>query len=210
MTNIVIIDDHKLLREGLHCLFQRHPSLRIVGETSEGKPGIKLVERLRPDLLLLDLVLPGFHGFQFLRQLRRLTKTLVVSTRNDESFVLEAFRYGAAGYFAKEDSFAELLRGIDVVLKGERFISASLNARRILAGLSAGPALSSPFAHLTPREQEVLQMAAESCTNAEIAQSLSISSRTVEMHRANLMRKLRLRSHGDLIRYAVRNHIIVA
>lgn len=209
MSTIVIVEDHRIFREGLRRLLEDSSRFQVVGEAADGKTGIRLVDKLKPDLLLLDLILPGLHGFQVLRKVHQLTKALVLSVRTDESFVVEAFRYGAAGYVAKDDSFADLLKGIETVLKGERFFSPSLNARHIITRLGDKPAVGTAT-RLTPREHEVLQMAAQSSTSSEIAHALSISPRTVEMHRANLMRKLSLRSQGDLVRFAIRNKIIPA
>lgn len=211
MVSIVIIEDHTLVREGLRALLRERPDLKIVGEASEGKHGLKLVEKLKPDLVLLDLILPGLHGLEVLRKVRKLSKVLAISMRSDEAFVAEAFLNGAAGYVIKEDSFAEMMDALHAVLKGQRFMSRKLDQRRInrlIEKLGAGG--MAPSERLTTREHEVLQMAAEGLTSSHIGNLLSISPRTVEMHRANLMRKLALRSQADLVRFAIRNRIVAA
>jgi DNA-binding NarL/FixJ family response regulator len=211
MVSIVIIEDHTLVREGLKALLRDRADLKIVGEASEGKHGLRLVERHKPDLVLLDLVLPGVHGFEVLRKVRRYSKVLAVSMRSDEAFVAEAFLNGMAGYVIKEDSSTELMDALTAVMKGQRFMSRKLDQRRINRIIekrgAGGPA---PSERLTPREHEVLQMAAEGLTSSHIGNVLSISPRTVEMHRANLMRKLGLRSQADLVRFAIRNRIVAA
>jgi DNA-binding NarL/FixJ family response regulator len=211
MVSIVIIEDHTLVREGLKALLRERPDLKVVGEASEGKQGLKLVERHKPDLVLLDLILPGLHGLEVLRKIRKFSKVLAVSMRSDEAFVAEAFANGVAGYVIKEDSFAELIDALHAVLKGQRFMSRKLDQRRINRILerlgTGGPPVSE---RLTNREHEVLQMAAEGLTSSHIGNLLSISPRTVEMHRANLMRKLGLRSQADLVRFAIRNRIVAA
>ena len=209
MASILIIEDHTLFREGLKSLLKERNDLRIVGEASEGKEGIRLAEKLKPDLVLLDLILPGMHGLEALRRLQKISKVLAVSMRIDDLFVVEALKSGALGYVVKEDSFAELLQAIQAALKSQRYISRRLDVKKInrmLERFSAG----APHEALTAREHEVLQMAAEGLTSSQIANLLSISPRTVEMHRGNLMKKLGLRSQSDLVRFAIRNHIVAA
>src|SRR3954467_5331690 len=131
MTSIVIIEDHALFREGLKCLLREYAGVEVTGEAPDGEKGIKLVEKLKPAVVLLDLVLPGLDGLEVLRRLRKLTKVLAVSMRRDEGFVVDALRTGAAGYVVKEDSFSDLLQGLDAVVQGRRFISGSLDVGRI-------------------------------------------------------------------------------
>ena len=211
MVTIVIIEDHTLVREGLKALLRERSDFKVVGETSDGKHGLRLVEKYKPDLVLLDLILPGLHGLELLRKVRRFSKALAISMRSDEAFVAEAFANGVSGYVLKEDSFTELVDALHTILKGERFISRRLDQRRIdrvvrRLGTNGPP----PSERLTPREHAVVQMAAEGLTSSQIGNLLSISPRTVEMHRANLMRKLGLRSQADLVRFAIRNRIVAA
>lgn len=209
MANILIIEDHALFRDGLKSLLQTRSDLRLVGEASDGKEGIRLTEKLKPELVLLDLILPGMHGLQVLRKLQKTTKVLAVSMRIDELFVAEALKSGALGYVVKEDSFTELLQAIQSVQKGQRYLSRKLDAKKI-SRLLERFGTGEPQETLTAREHEILQMAAEGLTSTQIGNVLSISPRTVEMHRGNLMRKLALRSQADLVRFAIRNHIIAA
>lgn len=210
MVSIVMIEDHTLVREGLKSLLCGRPDLKIVAEASEAKHGLKLVERHRPDVVLLDLVLPGLHGLEVVRKLRKYSKVIAVSMRSDEAFVAEAFVNGIAGYVIKEDSFTELVEALHTVLKGQRFMSRKLDQRRINRVIEKLGTDSASTERLTNREHEVLQMAAEGLTSSHIGNVLSISPRTVEMHRANLMRKLGLRSQSDLVRFAIRNRIVAA
>ena len=210
MVSIVLIEDHTLVREGLKALLRECPDVKVVGEASEGKQGMKLVERHKPDLVLLDLILPGVHGLEVLRKARRYSKVLAVSMRSDEAFVAEAFVNGASGYVIKEDSFDELVDALQAVMKGQRFMSRKLDQRRINRVIERLGTEVTSTERLTTREHEVLQMAAEGLTSSHIGNVLSISPRTVEMHRANLMRKLGLRSQADLVRFAIRNRIVAA
>ena len=205
-----MIEDHTLVREGLKALLRERTDLKIVGEASEGKQGLKLVERHKPDLVLLDLILPGLHGLEVLRKARKYSKVVAISMRSDEAFVAEAFVNGVAGYVIKEDSSDELVEALQTVLKGQRFISRKLDHRRINRVIDKLGTEGASADRLTKREHEVLQMAAEGLTSAHIGNVLSISPRTVEMHRANLMRKLGLRSQADLVRFAIRNRIVAA
>ena len=199
MVSIVMIEDHTLVREGLKALLREHPEFKIVGEASDGKHGLKLVEKHKPDLVLLDLILPGLHGLEVLRKVRRYSKVLAISMRSDEAFVAdprvdleveaEAFLNGVAGYVIKEDSFSELMDALHAVMKGQRFMSRKLDQRRISRVIDKmGASGAAASERLTTREHEVLQMAAEGLTSSHIGNLLSISPRTVEMHRANLMR----------------------
>jgi len=210
MVSIVMIEDHTLMREGLKALLHSRPDVKVVGEASEGKHGLKLVERHKPDVVLLDLILPGLHGLEVLRRARKYSKVLAVSMRSDEAFVAEAFVNGVAGYVVKEDSFDELIDALHAVLKGQRFMSRKLDQRRINRVIERLGTDVTSSERLTNREHEVLQMAAEGLTSSHIGNVLSISPRTVEMHRANLMRKLGLRSQADLVRFAIRNRIVAA
>ena len=210
MTTVVLAEDHRLVREGLSALLARDPTLTIVGEASEGERAVNLVEKLKPDLLLLDLMLPRLHGLDVLRRVRKRhgTKVVVVSMHADEPHVSEAFRNGADGYVLKDSSATELLKAIRSVLSDRRYLSPSLASaakRPISEGTAAGSDVSST---LSARERLVLQLGAEGHTSAQIGKQLFISRRTVESHRANLMKKLSLRTQTDLVRFAIRKKLI--
>jgi len=212
MTHIVLIEDHSLFREGLKCLLEDIDNVQVVGETGEGRNGIQMVQKLKPELVLLGLMFADrISGFELLRHLRSRTKLLVVSMRTEESFVVEAFLNGASGYVVKGDTFGELRKGIEAVLHDRRFMSSKLNRQRIARLLErAGKDCESASLRLTAREQQVLQFTAEGLTSQQTAQRLSISPRTVEMHRGKLMHKLGLQGTADLVRFAIRHHVIPA
>ncbi|MFQ5922340.1 MAG: response regulator [Anaerolineales bacterium] len=212
MTTIMLADDHLIVREGLRALLEAEPGFSIVGEANEGIGVPDQVDRLNPEILIVDLMLPGLNGLEITRQVSRHspdTKVIILSMHSNESYVLEALRNGAAGYVLKEFGASQLAEAIREVLAGRRYLSPPLSDRAIQTFVEKGKHdLQDPYATLTHREREVLQLAAEGMSNKEIADRLSISSRTVETHRANLMRKLNLRSQVDLIRYALRRGII--
>jgi DNA-binding NarL/FixJ family response regulator len=209
MTTIVLAEDHKLVREGLSLLLARDPTLEIVGEANDGEQAVKLVEKLKPGLLLLDLMLPRLHGLDVLRKVRkfRTTKVVVVSMHADEPHVSEAFRNGADGYVLKDSGATELLKAIRSVLSDHRYLSPSLPSGS-RSPRKASATESDVSGTLSARERLVLQLGAEGHTSAQIGKQLFISRRTVESHRSNLMKKLSLRSQTDLVRFAIRKRLI--
>jgi DNA-binding NarL/FixJ family response regulator len=208
----MLADDHKIVRQGLRALLEAEPDFHLVGETGDGLEAVQLAERLCPDVLVLDLMMPGLGGLEVTLQVGKRspqTRVIILSMHADEAYVLEALRNGAAGYVLKESSADELVQAVREVVAGRRFLSSPLSERAIDAYVSKAQEVAlDRYETLTAREREVLHLAAEGHTNAEIADRLSISSRTAETHRANMMRKLALRSQTDLIRYALRRGII--
>lgn len=209
---ILIADDHPLVRLGLRAALEAEPDFAIVGEVAEGLRVVPLVKQLRPRVLILDLMMPGLNGLEIARQVTRAarrTRTLVLSVHADESYAAEALRYGAAGYVIKGAHAAELVQAVRTTAAGRRFFGPPLSEERIAAYVArtraAPPDL---YESLTTREREVLQLVAEGHTSAAVAASLFISVRTVETHRASLMRKLHLRRQTDLVRYAIRRGIV--
>jgi len=212
MITIVLADDHHVVRQGLRALLEGESEFSVVGEASEGLEVIKLVERLKPTILLLDLMMPGLNGLEVTRQVRQRwpeTRVLILSMHANEAYVLEALRSGAAGYVLKDASAADLIQAVHEVAAGRRYLSPPLSERAIEAYVQrAEVASADDYETLSTREREVLQLAAEGRTNAEIAARLFISPRTVETHRANLMRKLGLHNQTELVRYAIQRGII--
>jgi DNA-binding NarL/FixJ family response regulator len=206
---IALAEDHKLVREGFKALLRGESDFDLVAEASDGLEAVEIVNRVKPDVLLLDLRLPRLHGIEVLRQLRDQTTThiVVVSMHSDEPYIMEAMKNGVSGYVLKDAPPSELLQAIRTAASGGQYFSEALqkkafnlSLRRILPG-SRGP-------QLTKRENVVLELASEGRTSAEIAERLFISRRTAEAHRANIMRKLGLKTQTDLVLYAVRHGII--
>jgi DNA-binding NarL/FixJ family response regulator len=212
VITIVLADDHNIVRKGMRALLGAERDFHLVGEASDGLEAVQLVERLHPDVLLLDLMMPGLNGLEVTRQVCKRspqTRVVILSMHANEAYVLEALRNGAAGYVLKDASVAELVQAVRDVVAGLRYLSSPLSERAIEAYV--GKAKEAPldrYGTLTTREREVLQLVAEGNTSAEIADLLSISPRTVETHRANMMRKLDLHTQTDLIRYALQRGII--
>jgi DNA-binding NarL/FixJ family response regulator len=210
MTTVVLAEDHTLVREGLSSLLARDPTLKIVGEATDGAEAVKLVEKLKPGVLLLDLMLPRLHGLDVLRRVTKLhtTKVVVVSMHADEPHVSEALRYGARGYVLKDSSATELLKAIRAVLSNRRYLSPALASDADRSVTKRAAAESDVYSTLSARERLVLQLGAEGLTSSQIGKQLFISPRTVESHRANLMKKLSLKTQTDLVRFAIRKRII--
>jgi DNA-binding NarL/FixJ family response regulator len=205
---VVLADDHQMVRQGLRSLLRSDAAVRLVGEAADGREALRLVEELRPDVLVVDLMLPGLDGFEVTRQSRQrspATGVVVLSMHADAAYVLEALRAGANGYVVKDADVAELLRAVREAAAGRRYLSPPLSETALgaYARRAAGGAPPDPYETLTLREREVLRLTAEGHTGVVVAQRLFISPRTVETHRANLMRKLGLRNLKELIRYAV-------
>lgn len=212
MTTIVLADDHQIVRQGLRVLLEAEPDLSIVGETGDGLEAVDLVERLQPDVLVVDLMMPGLNGLEVTRQVRkrsRQTYVVILSMHDNEAYVLEGLRNGAAGYVLKDSNSTELVQAIREVTAGRRFLSPPLSERAIETYMQkVQTGALDPYETLTTREREILHLAAEGYSYKEIGARLSISPRTAETHRANLMRKLGLSTRTDLIRYALRRGIL--
>jgi DNA-binding NarL/FixJ family response regulator len=184
----------------------------VVGEAAGGPEALRLVERLRPDVLVLDLMIPGLNGLEVARETARRspqTRVVVLSMHANEAYVVEALRAGAHAYVLKDEGARELVKAIREASVGRRYLSASLSEESLQAyGKRESPSIMDPYHALTRREREVLQLTVEGQSGVEIAERLFISPRTVETHRANLMQKLGVRNQKDLVRYAVQRGIL--
>jgi two-component system response regulator NreC len=212
VITVVLADDHQVVRQGLRALLEAESDFEVIGEAGDGLEAVQLAERLRPGVLVLDLMMPGLSGLEVTRQVSRRsphTRIVILSIHANEAYVLEALQNGASAYVLKKSSVDELVRAIREVTAGRRYLSPPLSEHAIEAYVQRSrDSTMDPYAMLTDREREVLHLVAEGHTNAEIAARLSLSPRTVEMHRANLMRKLDLHSQADLIRYALQRGIV--
>lgn len=207
---LVLADDHPLVREGLRALLESDPEFSVVGQADDGVEVPALVEQLHPDVVVLDLMMPGRSGLDVIRELAQrpgAPPVLILSMYENEAYVFEALRSGAAGYVLKQAPAAELALGIRAVAAGVRYLSPPLTERALDAYVGRVGRQPDPYDRLTAREREVLALAADGNSNADIATRLFISRRTVETHRSRAMRKLALRSHVDLVRYALRRGI---
>lgn len=212
MTTIVLAEDHHIVRQGLHILLQAERNFSIIGETGDGLEAVQLVERLQPDVLVLDLMMPSLNGLEVTRQVTKRspqTRIIILSMHANEAYVREALRNGAAGYVLKESSAADLVQAVREAIAGRRYLSPPLSERAIDAYIQKAEAATlDVYDTLTTREREVLHLVAEGNTIGTIASRLFISPRTVETHRTNLMRKLSLRTSAELVRYALQRGLL--
>ena len=212
---ILIVDDHGVLRAGLKALLSAEPGFEVVQDASNGADALRLASELNPDIVLLDMSMPGPNGIEVTRQLKKTLpeiRILILTVHEDETMLQEAIRAGASGYILKRAVESELIDAIQAVCRGDLYVHPAMT-RALLKAISptTHPALGSQeelVEALTPREAEVLRLIAQGYTNRQMADHLSISVRTVESHRANLMGKLGLRSRVDLVRYAKENKLI--
>ncbi|HYU16628.1 MAG TPA: response regulator transcription factor [Candidatus Acidoferrum sp.] len=209
-VRLVVVDDHTLLRVGLRAFLeeQTDPPIEVVGEARSGEEALELVESFHPDLLLMDLAMPGLGGIGATLELRRRGHRLfiLILTQHAESVSLRrALEAGANGYIVKTARGEELLSAIRAVLAGGTYVDPSLAGSLVGSGFGAPPASDDEaLARLTPREQQVLRLIAEGYSNKEVAQALDIAVKTAMTHRANMMDKLDIHNHSKLVQFAIR------
>lgn len=213
MINVIIADDHTLVRQGIRALIEKSPDIRIIGEASDGQQAVELCASLKPDVLVIDIVMPRLNGIQAIQRMREekiTTRGVILSMYSDESIIRQALLKGARGYVLKQAVAEELLIAIRAAVRDETFLSpavSSILVESTLQGRLLGEARDA-FDELTLREREVLQLLAEGHTNAEIAGLLVLSEKTVEKHRASIMDKLDVHNLAGLVRVAIKHGLI--
>ena len=210
--NVVLGDDRHLVRQGIRALLEIEPDIRILGETANGLEACRLVEDLKPEILLVNLKTPNFDGLEITRRVVRGktgTRVILLALFDDEVPVLDGLRIGAAGFINKNCTAADLIRAVHEVARGGRYFNETVTQQAIEAYLDQlkHPSQDS-YETLTKREREVLHLVTQGHTNAQIAKQLSISRRTVEVHRSSMMHKLGLKTQANLIRFALERGII--
>lgn len=210
---VLLAEDHTIVRKGLRALLDDETDIEVVGEAEDGRETVRQVERVHPDVVLMDITMPLLNGVEATRQIKAQhpeVQVLGLTRHENEEYIYQLLRAGASGYVVKQAAPAELVEAIRAVSQSETYLSPSINASVVEEYIRQARAMvkSGPDERLTPREREVLQLVAEGRTNREIAQVLSISVKTVEHHRANLMSKLDLYSAAELTQYAIRTGVI--
>jgi two-component system, NarL family, response regulator NreC len=208
---VLIVDDHAVVRAGIKLLLGREDDIEPVGEAGSGREGVFEARTLKPDVILMDVVMPDGSGLEVIPTLLREqpeVKILVLSMQDDPRYVREAFAAGASGYVLKEAADVEVVAAVREVARGNRYVHPELGARLIAADADA--ARKAEEDPLSDREREVLRLLALGHTNQEIAKQLFISVRTAETHRAHIMQKLRLSSRAELVRYALAHDLLDA
>jgi DNA-binding NarL/FixJ family response regulator len=205
----VVVDDHAVVRSGIKLLLDREDDIEVVGEAGNAKDAIFRARALKPDVILLDVVMPGQSGIEVLPSLLKEsadTKVLVLSMQDDPSYVREAFAAGASGYVLKEAADEEVVAAVREIASGRSYVHPALGARLVAAEAQERAAAEAD--PLSEREREVLRLLALGHTNQEIAKMLYISVRTAETHRAHIMQKLRLDTRAELVRYALEHGLL--
>ena len=209
---VLLADDHPIVRQGMRHLLESEHDFSVVGDAEDGLKAVQMAERLRPNVLIVDMMMPGLNGLEVLRQVKqRLPQILVIvlSMQSADPYVTEALQAGASGYVLKDSGQNELIDAVRQVVDGHRYLSPKLSERLIEAYVrKADHQPEDPYRALTDREREILQLTAEGHTSQQIAEKLSISPRTAELHRQNMMKKLALHNQTEVIRYAIKRGIL--
>jgi two-component system response regulator NreC len=212
-TEILLVDDHEIVRAGLRSLLERHPDVKIVGEASSGKEAVDLTAELRPDVVLMDVSMRDMDGVEATRRIKERApevNVLALTVHEEEAYFFEMLTAGASGYVPKRASPQILLTAIAIVAEGEIFLHPAVAGTLVQEYLREGRsgARKRVYDGLTPRQREVLTLIAEGLSNQEIAEQLDISVRTVERHRENIMGRLNLHSRVELVKYALRKGLV--
>lgn len=207
VCRVVLADDHVLIRHGIKRIIEDDPSLAVIGQVSDGLELLSFIKKIRPDVILLDISMPNLRGIEAIGEAKKIcrdVKIIILTMHKSKQYLCHAMAAGADGYVLKEDSDTDLLVAIDTALRGDYFISPvlakELSQEEIVA---CRDKKNMPSDSLTPRERQVLKLVAEGKTSRDIAELLSISTRTVEHHRANLLKKLQFKNTADLIKFAI-------
>jgi DNA-binding NarL/FixJ family response regulator len=213
MIRVLIAEDHLMVRAGIRALLEKAGDIYVMGEASNGQESIEMTEQLKPDVLIMDIMMPRLNGIQAAERIRDMklpTQILLLSMYSDEGFVHQALQCGVKGYVLKSSVSDELLWAVRAVASGKTYLSSPISEIVVESAINPHFTLqdSDPLSNLSPREKEILQLIAEEYTSAEIGKMLFISEKTVEKHRARLMEKLNVRNLAGLVRLAVKYHLV--
>ncbi len=209
---VVVVDDHSVVREGVKMVLETDPELNVIGEAASGEEAIEKVRELQPDVVVMDIAMPGLSGFEATQRIRQSNpevKVLALTVHDSEAYVFQMLRAGAVGYVLKRSPSADVINAVKTAYKGEAVLHPSVTKLLIHDYLSrAERGEEASYELLSDREREILKLITEGRTNKEIADMLFLSVKTVQAHRANLMRKLGLHDRVELVKYAIRKGII--
>lgn len=204
---VLLADDHQIIRDGLRSLLTNEPDIEVVGEANDGRATVEMTQRLKPDIVVMDITMPGLNGIEATRQVRAISsdiKVLALSMHADKRFVAGVLHAGASGYVLKNCAFRELIQAIHTVAVNQTYLSPTIADIVVESYVRHSPLPASSLSVLTPREREVLQLIAEGLTLKKIAATLCVSPKTIETHREQIMRKLNASGVAELTKYAVR------
>ena len=211
-VTVLLADDHPIVRQGMRNLLDAEASILVVGEAEDGLQTVQMAEQLKPDVVIVDMMMPRLNGLEAIRQITTRvpnTRCIVLSMQSADPYIVQALKAGASGYVLKDSGPSEVIGAIHQVLSGKRYLSPQLSEKLIdLFVAKVEVEVLDPYNSLTAREREVMQLAAEGLSNNDIADQLSISTRTVEQHRQNMMNKMDFKNQTDLIRFALKRGIL--
>ncbi len=212
-TKIIVVDEHRILREGLSTLIAKQPDMEIIGEATDGREALQLLEKLAPDLILMDVTMPNLNGIEATRKIKSKNpniEIIALSLHSDRRYVLGMIDAGASGYLLKECAFEELVRAINTVMAKKKYLSPGISdiliEEYVKKTTQDTPTI---YSKLTPREREILQLIAEGKNTKEIARYLFISVKTVETHRRHIKKKLKVDSVAELTKIAIREGLTI-
>ena len=210
---VFLTDDHTLFRKGIGTVLGAQPDMEIVGEASNGREAVEQIRERRPDVVLMDIGMPGLSSFEAARQINKLrpaTKVMFLTMYDDEDYLMECMQVGGNGYMLKDSPAPQLLRAIREVHQGGSFLSPKMLTHLVddFRGRTQGGSQRPRFSSLTPREKEILKYLAEGLSVKEVATQLNLSVKTIEAHKFNLMRKLSIHNKAELVHYAIRRKVI--
>lgn len=213
MIRVLIAEDHLMVRAGIRALLEKAGDIHVMGEASNGQEAIEMTEALKPDVLIMDIMMPRMNGIQAAENIHEMklpTRILLLSMYSDEGFVHQALQYGVKGYVLKSSVSDELLWAVRAVAIGKTYLSSPISEIVVESSIHPHSALQDvdPLSNLSPREKEILQLIAEEHTSVEIGKMLFISEKTVEKHRKKLMEKLNVRNLAGLVRLAIKYHLV--
>ena len=213
IIKVLLAEDHTIVRKGIYSLLTDVANIEVVGEAEDGRQAVEMVDTLLPDVVLMDINMPNLNGLEATRQIKKMhpdINVLVLTMYTNEEYIYQVLQSGASGYLVKQSATGELLSAIEAVHRGDTFLSPAIS-KKIVDGYlrqDESATVQSRYSTLTPREREILQLITEGCSNKGIAEKLTISVKTVGVHRTNLMEKLDIHNTIDLVKYALRKGII--
>lgn len=212
MINVLLVEDHAMVRAGLRALLEKTKDIHVLGEAANGQEGIDMAQQLNPDVIVMDIMMPRMNGIQAAEHIRNLklkSRVLLLSMHSDQGLVHQALQSGIKGYVLKSSVSEELLQAIRAISRGETYLNAEISSIVVEQSLNPHPSNTlNPLDNLSPREKEILQLITEEYTSIEIAKMLSISEKTVEKHRANIMEKLNVHNIAGLVRLAIKHGLV--
>jgi DNA-binding NarL/FixJ family response regulator len=208
---VLLVDDHTLVRAGIRSLLETLPWVEVVGETGDGLAALQLAAELAPEVILLDITLPGLNGLEVAMRVARLgtgTRVLMLSMHASPEYAARAFAAGAAGYLNKDSAFDELAAALDAIGAGRRYLCRAIDPAQVALFERQAASGGSGIDRLTPRQRQILQLVAEGFSTREIAERLFVSVKTVETHRAQIMQRLDIHDVAGLVRFAIRHGLL--